>query len=91
VTFEPFDSVRVTRLLTQTREVDGSGAEPPQPRAGEVGVIVEAVGDQLYLVERITDDGRTVWIAEFHASELTLMDHATPAELGDAVSERDDG
>ena len=90
MTLELFDSVRVTRLLAQTREVDGSGTEPPQPRVGEIGVIVEAVGDQLYLVERITDDGRTVWLAEFHASELSLVDRATLAESGDAVSERDD-
>jgi hypothetical protein len=73
MTFEPLDGVRVARLVVAEREVDGAGAEPPQPRVGERGVVVEWVGDDVYLVERATDDGRTIWLAEFHASELELV------------------
>ena len=72
--FEMFDVVRIARLLIPSRDVDGSAPDPPQPRVGETGSIVEVVGDDVYLVERVTDDGRTLWIAEFSESELTLLD-----------------
>ena len=68
------DVVRVQRLMVPTREVDGPDAEPPQPRVGELAVVVDSLGDDLYLVEHLTDDGRSIWTAEFHASELTLVE-----------------
>lgn len=70
--FEPFDTVRITRLLVPDRDVDGSSATPPQPRVGEEGTVVEVLGDDLYLVERATADGRTIWLAEFRVQELAL-------------------
>jgi hypothetical protein len=79
MTFELFDTVRVTRLLVPDREVDGSSATPPQPRVGEEGAVVEVLGDDVYLVERVTDDGHTVWLAEFSAQELTLSRRADAA------------
>ena len=36
---------------------------PPQPRIGETAAVIEEVDDGIYLVERCTDDGRTLWIA----------------------------
>jgi hypothetical protein len=72
--FQQLDEVRVVRLVVAAREVDGFTADPPQPRVGESGTVVEPLGDDLYLVERATDDGRTLWLAEFHASELELVD-----------------
>ena len=74
--FEMADVVRVARLQIPSRDVDGSGATPPQPRVGETGTIVEVVGDDVYLVERLTDDGRLLWIAEFAAGELELVQRA---------------
>jgi hypothetical protein len=74
--FYPADIVRVVRLEAEEREVDGSADPPPQPRVGEMGTIVEEVDDGIYLVERCTDDGRTLWIAEFLAGELELVDRA---------------
>ena len=35
--FELSDVVRVQRLTVPTREVDGPGLEPPQPRVGDEG------------------------------------------------------
>ncbi|HZO20787.1 MAG TPA: hypothetical protein VFB46_17495 [Gemmatimonadaceae bacterium] len=67
------DMVRIVRLVAPERDVDGAGDPPPQPRVGDVCVIVEAVDEDIYLVERCTDDGRTLWIAEFMASELELV------------------
>ena len=77
--YELSDVVRVQRLIVPTREVDGPVADPPQPRVGELGIVVDTLGDDLYLVEHVTDDGRPVWMAEFHASELALV------ERGDGV------
>ena len=71
--FAPLDIVRVVQLAVETRDVDGSAAEPPQPRRGDVGTIIDALGDDLYLVEHATDDGLPVWVAEFHADELELV------------------
>ena len=65
--------MRIVRLETNGREVDGSSHPPPQPRVGETATIVEEVDDDIYLVERCTDDGRTLWIAEFLSGELELV------------------
>lgn len=70
------DHVRVARLLVAERDVTGTAAEPPQPRIGETGTVVDDVGDGLYLVERMTADGYTMWLAEFSAEELELLDRA---------------
>jgi hypothetical protein len=72
--FELADLVRVQQLTVPTREVDGPGAEPPQPRVGDEGTVVALLGDDLYLVEHSTDDGRAVWMAEFLAGELMLVE-----------------
>ena len=72
--FETSDVVRVQALAVPSRIVDGPSADPPQPRVGDRGTIVVALGDDLYLVEHSTDDGQSVWTAEFHASELLLVE-----------------
>ena len=78
--FEIDDSVRIVRLVEAEREVTGSTAEPPQPRVGEVGTVVDDVGDGIYLVERATADGQTRWLAEFAESELELVDRTQVGE-----------
>ena len=72
--FEPADVVRIARLEIPTRDVDGASAEPPQPRVGEIAVVVDSLGDDVYLVERMTDDGHPLWVAEFRGAELDLVD-----------------
>lgn len=74
--FQRADIVRIVRLEAEERDVDGASHPPPQPRVGEMGKVVEEVDDGIYLVERCTDDGRTLWIAEFLAGELELVDRA---------------
>jgi hypothetical protein len=71
--FELGDVVEVHRLGVPRREVDGPAADPPQPRIGDDGSIVAVLGEDLYLVEHSTADGHSVWMAEFHGSELTLL------------------
>ena len=72
--FLPTDLVRVVHLEHDDRAVDSSVDPPPQPRIGETGAVVEEVADDIYLVERCTDDGRVLWLAEFLASELELVE-----------------
>ena len=80
MSFEIFDVVRIERLLTPRREVDGDTATPPQPRLGETGMVIESLGDDLYLVERTTDDGLALWVAEFEAGELVLVERPEAPE-----------
>ena len=67
------DIVRVARLMVPSRDVDGPDASPPQPRVGDIATVVGALGDDLYLIEHSTDDGRSLWLAEFHVGELELV------------------
>ena len=69
-TFFPRDQVRVVSLEVEDREIDSSVDPPQHPRVGELAVIVDEVGEGIYLVERCTDDGRVLWVAEFLGSEL---------------------
>ena len=74
MSFRILDRVRVARLLAPEREVTGSAATSPQPRVGEDAIVVDDVGDGLFLVERLTDDGSTIWLAEFSGRELELVE-----------------
>jgi hypothetical protein len=67
------DIVRIARLMIPSRDVDGPDLTPPQPRIGDVATVVAALGDDLYLIEHTTDDGRSLWLAEFHIGELELV------------------
>ena len=73
-TFLPRDQVRVIDLQSEDREVDSSVDPPQRPRVGEIGVIVDEVAEDIYLVERCTDDGRLLWVAEFLGSELEKIE-----------------
>jgi hypothetical protein len=73
MSFQLSDTVRIVRLLVPDREVTGSSSAPPQPSVGEIGSVVADVGDGLFLVEHVTADGYTVWMAEFAADELELV------------------
>jgi hypothetical protein len=81
--FHPRDLVRIVRLEAEDRDVDGSSHPPPQPRVGEIATVVEEVEDGIYLVERCTDDGRTLWMAEFLSAELDLVQRVILRERSD--------
>jgi hypothetical protein len=74
--FQLDDTVRVVHLLEAEREVTGSSDVPPQPRIGDTATIVADVGDGLYLLEACTDDGVTLWMAEFAAEEMVLVERS---------------
>jgi hypothetical protein len=73
IDLELSDIVRIARLMIPSRDVDGPGITPPQPRVGDLATVVGALGDDLYLIEHATDDGRSLWLAEFHVGELELV------------------
>ena len=72
--FLPADRVRVVHLEAHDRDVDSAVDPPRQPRIGDTGTVIAEVADGIYLVERCTDDGRSLWVAEFLASELGLVE-----------------
>ena len=76
MTFEIDDRVRIVRLHSRERDVTSAWEDAPQPRVGEVGTIVDDVGEGFYLVERTTDDGVSAWLAEFQVGELELVERA---------------
>ena len=73
IDLELSDIVRIARLMIPSRDVDGPDLTPPQPRIGDLATVVGALGDDLYLIEHSTDDGRSLWLAEFHVGELELV------------------
>ncbi len=79
-TFTVTDTVRIVRLHAPHRDVTSALDPTPQPRIGELAMIVDDVGDGLYLVERTTDDGVSAWLAEFAGDELELVERAEPRE-----------
>ena len=71
-----YDSVRIVHVspdLGSHRVWEGS-ARPPQ--VGDVGSVIQLRQERLraprYLVECVTPDGRTLWMAEFDQTELEL-------------------
>ena len=74
--FQLDDTVRVAHLLEPEREVTGSSDPAPQPRVGDKATVVADLGEGLYLVESCTDDGMTLWMGEFAAEELKLVERA---------------
>ena len=80
---------RVPHLDLDPSAARGSDGEPDVPSGRSVPqrILKEVsehlrhplIGDGLYLVEHTTDDGEPVWVAEFHESELELVER--PASL----------
>ena len=81
--FKMFDSVRVSRLDTPMRAVQGPRSPARQPRVGDRGTIVEVfgpMGEATYLVECVDANGETAWLAEFAREELEASAPPDPVE-----------
>jgi hypothetical protein len=78
--FAVLDTVRIARLHDPVRDVTSALDPAPQPRIGQLATVVDDVGDDVYLVERTTDDGVSAWLAEFAADELELVARADAAD-----------
>lgn len=74
--FQPYDSVLVVRFDRPAVEhlAEYHVRRPPLP--GDVGTVIErrptADGRARYLVEAVSGEGETVWLAEFAEDELAL-------------------
>ncbi len=70
MSFRELDVVYVAQLLTSTRPVDGTGAVVRQPRVGDLGTIVNVLGENAFTVECVDEGGLTLWLADFLTEEL---------------------
>ena len=81
--FAEYSTVRVARFIQAERFfVEGADEITRRPRIGDEGIVVATgshEGERLYMIECITVDGDTVWVAEFSPDELELLE-----EIGEA-------
>jgi len=72
-----YDVVRVVRLATPDRFYDGTAAVMRPPRVGDVATICHEnkPGDPSasVVVEKVDQDGMTIWLADFARDELELV------------------
>jgi len=71
-----YDVVRVAFLKNQDRSFDGSDDVKRAPRIGDVATVCHEYSpndpSSKVAVEKVTDDGLTVWLADFDRDELEL-------------------
>jgi len=76
--FAGYSTVRVARFIQAERFFEeGADGITRQPRIGDEGIVVATgshEGERLYMIECITDEGDTVWVAEFSPDELELIE-----------------
>ncbi|UCD84281.1 MAG: hypothetical protein JSU92_13545 [Deltaproteobacteria bacterium] len=77
MTLREYDVVRIVALSSPSRHVDGTEAVLRQPVVGDTGTIVNITGEDtdhpLYTVECVNSEGYTVWLADFDATEIELV------------------
>ncbi|QDU36970.1 hypothetical protein Mal4_12730 [Maioricimonas rarisocia] len=68
------DTVRVAQLLTPQRPFDGTEGVSRSPRVGDVATICHEYdpddSEAPVSVEMVDGQGNTVWLADFHRTEL---------------------
>ena len=76
--FHEYDVVRVTQLLQPDRYYDGTQGVKRSPRVGDIGAIVHMPpgSNSWCIVESVDNDGLTIWLADFVADELELVEAA---------------
>jgi hypothetical protein len=76
--FQWFQRVRIVRLAQPSRPLESDYQSAPQPRTGEVGVVVDFrdITDPSapVVVEKTAAGGRLFWRAEFIPAELEPLD-----------------
>ena len=72
-----YDSVRVVKLLKTGRDFEGSEGVTRPPQVGDIAMICHEYDPNdptsVVAVEKVNDDGLTVWLADFERSELELV------------------
>jgi hypothetical protein len=74
-----YDTVRIVKLLTNDRKFDGTDMVKRAPRVGDIATIVHKYEPSnlngRFIVEKVNDDGYTVWLADFEKDELEFIYH----------------
>ena len=72
-----YDIVRVASLKKRDRSFDGSNGVKRPPEIGDVATVCHEYDPDdpsaKVAVEKIADDGLTVWLADFDRDELELV------------------
>ena len=70
--------VRVIQLLHPLEEYDGWNVGRRPPQIGDIGTVVDILQEEglpnKYVVEASDGDGITIWLADFDAEELELVE-----------------
>ncbi len=72
--FSLYDTVRVVRLNSLERSFDGTEGVSRPPKVGDIGTIVFKGDEDFFIVESSNEEGFTVWLADFHRSEIELVE-----------------
>jgi hypothetical protein len=77
-TLKQYSLVLIRQLLQPPEEYDGWRVNQRPPRVGDVGTLPDILhGDGVpdrYVVEASAPDGTTVWLGDFAAEELELVE-----------------
>lgn len=77
--FEEYSLVRIIKLNEANRPFDGTKGVMKPPKIGDIGTIVHIVErtnptDTIYIVEKVSPTGATIWLADFRQDELVPED-----------------
>lgn len=79
---KPYVVVRVLKLVGQAGDYDGWRVNQRPPAVGDVGTLLDVLAvpgvANRYVVESSQGDGTTVWLGDFLADELEVVE-ARPA------------
>jgi len=74
-----YDVVKVKSLVTAIGR-NGWNINARAPRVGDIGTVVEILKaegqDAQFVVESVAADGTTIWLADFTAEELEVVERA---------------
>jgi hypothetical protein len=83
---QEFDVVRVVRLNRNDRPYDGTPSVRRPPRIGDIGTVVHAYDRENsaapVIVEAVTTNGYTLWLADFFPHELELVPSRVRGDSG---------
>jgi uncharacterized protein YjaZ len=74
-----YDVVKVKSLVAAIGR-NGWNVNARAPRVGDIGTVVEILNaegqDAQFVVESVAADGTTIWLADFTAEELEVVERA---------------
>ena len=76
---QEYDVVQVIKLIQSDRHYDGNAGVKRPPQIGDCGTIVHIPPEpnsEWCIVECLDKDGFTIWLADFTADELELVESA---------------